>query len=121
MTRAEAYSLGVTKVNTHRVPLGINFYHPSGLSVTLKTTYVNQEGDFQRQNPIITGPFINGEDDFWLLDAAISYRLPKRYGFISFGVKNLFNRKFNFFDVDYFNPSIQPGRFIYGKITLALP
>jgi hypothetical protein len=114
-------ALGVSEVTTNRVPLGVNFFHPSGLSATLKASYVNQRGDFQRQNPVATGPFTHGADDFWLLDAAINYRLPKRYGFISFGVKNLFNRNFQFFDVDYFNPSIQPGRFIYGKITLSLP
>jgi hypothetical protein len=114
-------ALGVSKVTTNRVPLGINFYHPSGLSAMFKASYVDQTGDFQRQNPVATGPFTHGQDQFWLFDAAISYRLPKRYGFISFGVKNLSNKHFKYFDVDYFNPSIQPERFIYAKITLSLP
>ncbi|NWG03182.1 MAG: TonB-dependent receptor [Syntrophaceae bacterium] len=115
------FSLGVKKVETHRVPLGINFYHPCGLSAMLKASFVKQHGDFERQNPFATGTFISDEDKFWLFDTAISYRLPKRYGFISVGAKNLLNKHFKFFDPDYFNPSIQPGRFIYTKITLALP
>ena len=64
---------------------------------------------------------MSGHDQFWLLDAAISYRLPKRMGFISFGGKNLFNRHFKYYDADPASPVIQPSRFIYGKVTLALP
>jgi hypothetical protein len=113
--------LGVKNVNTHRVPLGINFFHPSGLSATFKASYVNQQGRFERQNPFATGIFEGGDDQFWLFDTAISYRLPKRLGFISVGVKNLLNKHFKYFDPDYFNPSIVPDRFIFAKITLALP
>jgi hypothetical protein len=119
--RDREFTLGVKEVETQRVPLGINFFHPCGLSAMFKASYVNQHGSFDRQYPFPTGTFTRGEDKFWLFDTAISYRLPKRYGFISFGVKNLLNKHFNFFDPDYFNPSIQPGRFIYGRVTLSLP
>jgi len=117
--RDEDFALGAKKVDTYRVPLGINFFHPSGLSATLKATYVNQCGDFEPQ--FMVGTFEPGKDQFWSIDATISYRLPKRLGFISVGAKNLFNKHFQYFDLDYFNPSIQPDRFIYAKITLALP
>jgi hypothetical protein len=119
--RETEFSLGVKEVETHRVPLGINFYHPSGLSAMLKASFVNQHGSFERQNPFATGTFTRDDDKFWLFDTAIRYRLPKRLGFISVGAKNLLNKHFKFFDPDYFNPSIQPGRLIYTKITLALP
>jgi hypothetical protein len=117
--RDELFAQGARKVETHRLPLGIGFYHPSGLSAMLKASYVNQDGRFERQGAL--GTFIHGEDQFWLFDTAISYRLPKKYGFISVGAKNLFNRHFSYFDADPMNPTIQPSRFIYGKITLALP
>jgi outer membrane receptor protein involved in Fe transport len=119
--RDAGFALGAKDVKTHRVPLGINFFHPCGMSAQLKASYINQRGDFEPQNMAGMGIFEYGKNDFWLFDLAINYRLPKRYGFISFGVKNLFDRRFNYFDVDYFNPTIQPGRFIYGKLTLALP
>jgi tetratricopeptide (TPR) repeat protein len=112
-------TLGINKVDTHRLPLGINFYHPCGLSAMLKATYVNQRGGFEWQNPMPTGTFTHGEDQFWLFDATISYRLPKRLGFISVGAKNLFDRGFKFFDTDPFNPAIQPARLVYGKVTLS--
>jgi tetratricopeptide (TPR) repeat protein len=115
--RAEELPEGLTELDTHRVPFGINFFHPSGLSASLTTTYWSQNGTFQSP---LTGEIRSGHDDFWLVDAAINYRLPKRYGFISLGVRNLFDQRFKFFD-DSDNPIIQPDRTFLARITLALP
>jgi outer membrane receptor for ferric coprogen and ferric-rhodotorulic acid len=87
------------------------------LSASLKATYFNQDGDFKFRG----GGLESGQDEFWVVDAAISYRLPKRYGFISVGATNLFNKHFNYQETDLRNPIVQPARFIYAKITLALP
>jgi len=111
-----------TQLNTHRVPLGISFFHPSGWSAVLKTTYINQDGHFVLNDT----SHRSGRDSFWIVDAGINYRLPQRYGFITVGVTNLGNKKFNYFDRDTSgavirNPSIQPDRMFFTKITLALP
>ncbi len=116
--RAEEFTAGIKEVKTHRVPLGFNFFHPSGLGLFFKATYFNQDGEFQR---LISGNFESGSDKFWIADAAISYRLPKRYGFITIGAKNLFDKEFNYQDTDIRNPIIQPDRTIFGRITLAIP
>jgi hypothetical protein len=111
---------GIRKLDTHRVPLGVNFFHPSGLGASLTGTYLYQDGKFER----IAGgggTFKDGDDDFLLVDAAIKYRLPRRYGFLTLGVTNLFDEDFNYFDVDFNNPDILPDRVFFGKITLALP
>jgi outer membrane receptor protein involved in Fe transport len=106
------------RLDTHRVPLGIGFFHPSGLSASLKTTYFNQDGsEFISQSL----ERLSGRDDFWLVDMAINYRLPKRYGFITVGATNLFDQKFKFFDLDDDNPSITPDRMFFARVTLALP
>lgn len=110
---------GALFVDTHYVPLGINFFHPSGLSVFFKGTYVDQKGSFERIETPAT--FTPGQDDFWLLDAAIRYRLPRRYGLITVGATNLLDEKFQYFDTDRDNPRIQPERYIFGKVTLAFP
>jgi hypothetical protein len=115
--RDERLPAGVRELDTHRVPLGINFFHPSGLSASLTTTYWNQEGEFQSP---LTGKIRPGRDDFWLVDAAIGYRLPKRYGFITVGARNLFDKEFKFFD-DSDNPIIQPDRAFFVRVTLAFP
>jgi tetratricopeptide (TPR) repeat protein len=116
--REREFVAGIRDVKTHRFPIGINFYHPSGFSAQLKATYINQEGKYQ---PLGVSPdtFISGEDQFCIVDASISYRLPKRYGLITVGVKNLFNKSFKFQDTDPVSPSIQPKRLVFGKFTLA--
>jgi hypothetical protein len=105
-------------VDTHRVPLGISFFHPSGLSTVLTATYWNQDGKFFRLG---TGDFQSGSDNFWTVDAALNYRLPKRYGFITVGALNLFDEKFKFYETDINNPRIQPDRMFFARVTLALP
>ena len=105
-------------LDSHRVPVGANFFHPSGLSATLTGTYVYQEGKFLR---LVTGIEESGDDKFFLVDAGISYRFPKRYGFFSLGVTNLFDEDFKYYEVDYANPTIQPDRFFFASITLAVP
>jgi len=116
--RDDQWSAGIREVKTQSVPLGISFFHPSGWSAGMNATYYNQEGEFQNKND---SSFQNGSDNFWVVDAAISYRLPQRYGFVSVGATNLFDEKFNYADTDVNNPRIQPGRNFYCKLTLALP
>jgi outer membrane receptor protein involved in Fe transport len=113
--RDERAADNVKELKTHRIPLGINFFHPSGISASVLTTYYNQEGEFE----IVPGVFEPGEDNFWLVDVAISYRLPKRYGFITVGAKNLFDEEFKYFDTDSRNSTCQPVRTVFGRVTVA--
>jgi tetratricopeptide (TPR) repeat protein len=117
-TRDEQFSNGLIELNSHRVPLGIGVFHPSGLSASLTATYFNQEGDFTGAVEIGRR---SGHDEFWTVDAAIKYRLPKRWGFITVGATNLFDTEFKFFDVDLNNASIHPVRTLFARVTLAWP
>ena len=54
-----------------------------------------------------------------IVDAALSYRLPTRYGFVSVGVTNLFDKEFRYQDMNFESPIIQPDRIVLGRITLA--
>jgi outer membrane receptor protein involved in Fe transport len=119
--RDEDFAEGAKDLETHYVPLGINFFHPTGLSVSLKGTYIDQKGKFERQGAAGIGEFENGDDNFWLFDAAIRYRLPKRYGFLTVGAKNLFDEDFEHFDTDVDNPRVQPDRSVFARVTLAIP
>jgi len=105
-------------VVTHRVPVGIGFFHESGFSSSVTATYWNQEGKFFRAS---NGVEETGRDDFWTVDAAINYRLPWRYGFVTVGVTNLLDKDFRFFNTDRANPFIQPDRMVFGRVTIALP
>ena len=109
---------GLTELNSHRVPLGISVFHASGVSASMMATYFNQKGDF---TGALDTNFRSGHDAFWTVDAAIRYRLPKRWGFITVGATNLFDTEFKFFDVDLNNASIHPVRTLFARVTLAWP
>lgn len=109
-----------TQVHTHRVPLTINYFHPLGYFTRLRTTYIDQDGKFTSKSGSIPNASTTHENDqFWLVDASVGYRLPKRHGFISAGVGNLFDKKFNFVDTDPYDPQIVPDRFFFTRLTLS--
>jgi outer membrane receptor protein involved in Fe transport len=60
-----------------------------------------------------------GDDQFWIVDASIGYRLPKRWGLITLGVKNLLDEDFRFQDTDPARPIIYPERLIFARVSLA--
>ena len=107
---------GIVDVTTHRVPLGFNFFHPSGITFGFKSTYYNQAGDFQKRDSDVT---FSARDDFWVFDTVLQYRLPKRYGLVSVGVNNIFDTQFLYQDTDPANPTVIPERFVFGRITLS--
>ena len=113
---------GTKRVETHRIPIGVNFFHTSGWSASLKAIYTGQRGEFQRLGSSI---FDHGRNSFWAVDAALNYRLPNRHGFVTIGVSNLFDKKFRHFDTDFgavnINPRVIPDRVIFGRLTLAFP
>jgi outer membrane receptor protein involved in Fe transport len=117
--RDDNFADGAKDFQTHKVPLGVNFFHPTGLSASLKGTYINQDGEFERQGSI--GSFESGDDDFWLVDAALSYRFPKRFGVFTVGVKNMFDEEFEYFDSDRVNPTVIPDRYFFATVTFAIP
>jgi hypothetical protein len=84
------------KVETFSVPLGITYYNTSGFFAGVGGTYVNQDVD--RSNTSIQA---DGNDDFFLVDALIGYRFPKRLGVVSLGAKNLFDKDFKYQDDSY--------------------
>jgi hypothetical protein len=107
------------KAVTYSVPLGARYFHPSGFFAGAGVTYVNQ--DVNRAD--FAGP--EGNDDFFYVDAAIGYRLPRRFGIVSFSVTNLLGQDFKYQDDSYREfqdqPSIGPyfpERLFFGRVTL---
>ena len=118
-TELDKKDLGVFEfLRTNSFPFAISFSHPSGFSARVKTTYIDQEGKFKPQGSPM-GYVVSGTDNFWIADASVSYRLPKRLGIIEIDARNLFNKCFNYQDIDVANPSIQPKRAAFAKFTLA--
>jgi tetratricopeptide (TPR) repeat protein len=112
-------NLGAIRVDTHSVPFGVNFFHPSGFFAGLKATWYYQKGRFTEFDTLDVK---NADNSFWLADAVVGYRMPNRYGFITAGVTNLFDKEgFNYWETDTKNSRIQPDRQAFITVTLALP
>lgn len=103
-------------VKTHRIPLGLRFFHPRGFFAKLEITHIRQKGEFLDGFP---GALISGKDDFWLTDLAIAYRLPKRFGIFRIEARNLFDKNFRYHETDILNPAIQPNRVIFTRFTFS--
>ncbi len=104
------------EVRTYRLPLTVGYFHPQGWFGKVISTYIDQK---------VTNLPEEDRDDFWIVDAALGYRLPRRWGVISVGVRNLFDRSFHYQDENFNSgeaiiPLVQPERLIYCRFALAL-
>ena len=105
---------------THRIPLTLSFFHPTGFSFKLKNTFVHQTGSFRysyNEDP----PNNDDSSNFLIMDLNLSYRIPKRYGIINFGINNVLNNNFKYQNTNNDSNDIlfTPSRLIYSKFTLA--
>ncbi|MEO6624038.1 MAG: FecR domain-containing protein [Burkholderiaceae bacterium] len=107
---------GARDLDSQRLQLGVRYFQSAGLSASVTTTYWRQKGEFGDNNM-----FQPGSENFWTTDAAISYRLPQRMGFLSVGATNLFNKQFRYLDTDAASPTIQPRRMVFARVTFVLP
>lgn len=107
-------------VETFSAPLSASYFDPSGWFARLGGTFVHQKLTY-------AGTVVQsqGNDSFFLVDADVGYRFPKRWGLASIGVKNLFDTKFNYQDDSYREfrdePSTGPyfpDRIIMGRVVL---
>ena len=108
------------EVETKSLPVGVNYFHPSGFFAGTVGSYVDQ--DVERSDSSIRA---DGEDDFFLVDVAAGYRFPKRLGIASLAVTNLFDEDFNYQDDSYreFRGDSSAGpyfpeRIIRGSVTI---
>jgi tetratricopeptide (TPR) repeat protein len=108
-------------VKTQRVPLSARFFHPSGIGAFFGVTYFKQDGQFRTIDELGNNVFVPGERSFWVVDAGLRYRLPKRYGFLVAGVNNLTDERSTYQATDPDNLAIRPGRVVYGRVVLAFP
>jgi tetratricopeptide (TPR) repeat protein len=107
-----------TALRTHRLPLGLNWFHPHGFSAGLHGTRVHQHGEFAAAPFAPGSPTTPGSARFWSFDGSLGYRLPRRRGVLSLNVHNLFDRRFRFQDTDPDNPRLIPERMIALRFTV---
>ena len=105
------------KLVTHRAPVGISYFWHAGYFVDGIATYVDQE---------YTGQTGTADDQFWIADLAVGYRLPRRRGILQLVVKNMLDEKFNYFDPAFRTlarvprgPVFAPERQVFAQLSLS--
>jgi tetratricopeptide (TPR) repeat protein len=89
------FSVVPEDMTTISVPVGVNFFHDSGLFAGITTTYVDQDLERSDGNVLDYG---QGRSGFGLVDLRLGYRFPKRRGIVTFQVNNLLDKEFNYQD-----------------------
>lgn len=112
-----------TQVTAVIVPGSIRYFHPNGLFLGVQGTFVRQWLDLAPPSMFFTSRS-RDSDSFFLVDASIGYRLPKRFGIFSFEVRNLFDQEFFYQDQNIqvaeqmVTPRFFPTRTVLGRLTL---
>uniref|UniRef100_UPI0005EAE5CD TonB-dependent receptor n=1 Tax=Methyloterricola oryzae TaxID=1495050 RepID=UPI0005EAE5CD len=104
-------------IRTHRAPITLSYFHPTGFFATAAPSFVYQKVNYRVDDR-------SASDTFWVLDVSLGYRLPKRYGIVTLGAKNLTDEHFHFEDTNLqtsepVNPLFQPRRYFYAQFTLS--
>ncbi len=74
-----------TQVN--KIASGLRYFSPRGW-------FAYTTGTWREQDREGNGRRFDGNNDFWLFDAGLGYRLPKRHGSIVLQVNNIFDQNF---------------------------
>ncbi len=103
-------------VRTVSVPLHLRYFHPRGFFGGIGVSYVDQK--VERPADSI---YADGEDDFFVVDASVGYRLPDRRGIVSLEVQNLFDQDFFYQDDNFREFSDEPssGPYVPDRLILA--
>ncbi len=111
---------GISKVKTFIVPLNVKYFDPRGLFLGIGGTFVRQ-----KIGPSDNYTFTRSKDSFFLVDASLGYRFPKRSGMFMIQALNLFDQNFLYQDTKILvdqpsQPRFAPDRTILAKLTIAL-
>ena len=80
-------------LKTTVLPFAIRYFGPRGFFGQAGATVVWQKEETAEEKTL--------RDDFTLVDAAIGYRLPKRWGLLTLTVNNLLDEEFSFQDASF--------------------
>ena len=102
-------------LRSHRVPLTVSVFTPSGIFGRLRADFVKQRAVY---NPFTQ---VSGGDDFWIVGGRVGYRLPRRYGRVVLDVANMFDQRTFFYEAaDPGRPDLTRGRVATVRFELGL-
>jgi hypothetical protein len=106
--------LGFITVETWYAPLSVRFFPREDLSLSVISTYVDQDGRFFD----VTQTQFDGHESFWTTDAALDYRLPRRSGALSVGVRNAFDERFLLQSTEYGSTRVAMTRQVFARLSI---
>lgn len=105
-------------LKTQRLPVSVAYYDPRGPYAKLRATAYDQE--------LTQAASLGGDrsDRYALVDIELGYRLPRRLGSVSLAIANVFDKGFNFHDIDFQTgiprpPIVLPERSAILRLTLS--
>ncbi|QOJ25076.1 MAG: TonB-dependent receptor [Gammaproteobacteria bacterium] len=106
----------LNRIDTLSMPIGIDYFSPQGIFANLTGTFVHQKVNRR-------GEINDGVEKFFLVDASVGYRLPKRMGILSLEARNIFDETFLFQDINIQTSQsvvsrFVPTRTIFARVTL---
>ncbi len=112
-----SHPTGPSSIDTIALPLAVRYFSPGGFFGRLAATHVRQIVDQLSISPI------EATTDFFVVDAGVGYRFPRRHGTLSLEVRNLFDRTFSYQDLSFMSsdqvaPPYIPARQTYLRFGL---
>ena len=111
-------SFSSLELKSRRLPLGVRYFWKGGNFVSLTGTYIDQD---------YKDAVADSQDSYWVFDAGVGFRLPKRQGSFQIVVKNLLDNDFNYYDVGLNgltrgtrNPVYSPDRQILAQFSFVI-
>lgn len=106
------------RLETTLLPLTIRYADTSGFLASIGGTYVLQDVERPTDSALK-----DGRDGFFLLNAMVGYRLPKRYGVLSIEALNILDQEFAFQDNNFqnsepTNPRFIPDRLLFFRFSI---
>ncbi|HEX6853582.1 MAG TPA: tetratricopeptide repeat protein [Candidatus Polarisedimenticolaceae bacterium] len=103
------------RIRTQRLTPELRFFCPVGVFVRMAGTRYNQEVD--QFDSYAETERTRVESDFWVVDAAVGYRFPKRWGSFVLDGRNLLNKKFVFYERSI-QETVVPARAVVARLEI---
>jgi tetratricopeptide (TPR) repeat protein len=103
---------------THKFPIEARYFNPGGLFARVRTTFIQQQGKFCEMSDIGC-KLQSGKDQFSVSDLSIGYRFKNPKAIVALELRNIFDKKFRFQELDIESLTLPPQRVLALRASLA--
>ena len=103
------------RIRTKRLKPQVRFFSPQGVFVQVAGTRYDQA--VRQFDDLASSARTTVTSTFWVADAAVGYRFPKRWGALVLDGHNVFNKKFEFYERSV-QEDVIPARAIVARLEI---